>query len=382
MTEAPSLIAVSQTDEPQLSIEPLVPDYGERSTASIFPALTWQTPTELIPDAVVGADRVVVFVIDSLGWLQLKERPELAPTLSAMAGGEALTSAPSTTATALTTISTGAPPGEHGIVGYRFPVVGGVMNALRWSTARGDHRSIVLPGDVQTMPPFAGGSWHVVGDKTFIGSGFTEAYLGQDVPYVGTWHPSSLVAGVRDLLDQGVNRVYTYYDGLDHVAHVHVFTGTYFDLELAFCDWLVTRLIDALPSGTALVITADHGQVEAPQIVPVSPECVALTTMRSGEARFRWLHTKAGATEELAAAASEAHGDQAWIRTREQVIDEGWFGANVSPEAQSRLGDVALVAHAPMGFDDPGEPHTDRLVGRHGSLTAAEMLVPVLHAVV
>ena len=69
------------------------------------------------------------------------------------------------------------------------------------------------------------------------------------------------------------------------------------------------------------------------------------------------------------------------MRTQEQVIDEGWFGPTVSHDARSRLGDVALVAHELIGFDDPGEPHADRLVGRHGSLTEAEMLVPVLHHV-
>ncbi len=324
------------------------------------------------------AKQVVVLVIDSLGWIQLQDRPDVAPTLHAMAGGAATTSAPSTTATALTTISTGVPPGEHGIVGYRFPAGGAVMNALRWRSSNGDYRDVVPPRETQPMPTLGGGDWDIVSDRQFIGSGFTEAYLGE-APYLGIWHPSSLVAGTQELFAAGKDRVYTYYDGLDHTAHVHGFEGTYFDHELAFCDWLVASMIDALPAGAALVVTADHGQIQAPEIIPVARECVTMTTLRSGEARFRWLHAKPGATNELAAAALEAHGDVAWVRTREQVIDEGWFGPTVSDAAVSRLGDVALVAHAPIGFDDPGEPHLDRLVGRHGSLTEAEMLVPILY---
>ncbi len=359
----------------------VTPNYGDGGNASIVPALTWGVPSALLPDEVVSAPRCVVLVLDSLGWVQLQERPERAPTLLAMAGSSATTSAPSTTATALTTISTGVPPGEHGVVGYRFPAGGAVMNALRWTTPSGDHRRTVSPRTVQTMPPLGGGGqWHVVSDRQFVGSAFTEAYLG-DAPYTGVWHPSSLVAATRERLDAGATHVYTYYDGLDHVAHVHGFEGSYFDLELEFCDWLVSQMISALPAGTALVVTADHGQIHAPEIVPVHNDVVRLATLRSGEARFRWLHAKPGATEELAAAAAEHHGDIAWVRTKQQVIEEGWFGPQVSSDAESRLGDVALVARAPVGFDDPGEPHLDRLIGRHGSLTEAEMLVPVLHHV-
>lgn len=357
------------------------PDFSGSSTISIMPALTWGVPSPTIPDDVAGAERIVLLVLDSLGWMQLEERRAIAPVLSALNGGPATTVAPSTTAAALTSISTGVPPGEHGIVGYRFPAGGSVMNALRWTTPAGDHRGIVSPSDLQTVPTLGGGDWVVVSDRQFIGSGFSEAYLGS-APYHGTMHPSSLVAETRALIDGGQDRIYVYYDGLDHVAHIHGFSGSHFDLELAFCDWLVGAMIAGLPSGTALVVTADHGQIDAPQIVPVAGACLDLTAIRSGEPRFRWLHAKAGASSELAAAAEELHGAQAWVRTKEQVIDEGWFGPTMAPEAASRLGDVALVAHAPVGFDDPGEPHADKLIGRHGSLTPAEMLVPVLHTII
>lgn len=364
---------------PEVETPKLVaPDFSGRSTISVMPALTWGVASETIPDEIAGADRVVVLVLDSLGWVQMQERLELIPNLVSMGGGPATTTAPSTTAAALTSISTGVAPGEHGIVGYRFPAGGAVMNALRWSTPSGDHRSVVSPDSIQVVPTLCGGAWDVVGDKQFIGSGFTSAYLG-DGPYHGIWHPSSLVAETQRLFSEGRNRVYAYYDGLDHVAHVHGFAGPHFNLELRFCDWLVGAMIEAVPAGTAVVVTADHGQIDAPEMVPVSADCLHMVSNRSGEPRFRWLHAKPGATDELAAAAQEAHGDQAWIRTKQQVIDDGWFGPTVTPEAASRLGDVALVSHAPVGFDDPGEPHASRLVGRHGSLTEAEMLVPILH---
>ena len=46
----------------------------------------------------------------------------------------------------------------------------------------------------------------------------------------------------------------------------------------------------------------------------------------------------------------------------------------------SRLGDVALVAREPVAFEDPADTGPFELIGRHGSLTEAEMRVPLLVA--
>ena len=63
---------------------------------------------------------------------------------------------------------------------------------------------------------------------------------------------------------------------------------------------------------------------------------------------------------------------------KHQLCDEGWFGPHVSAAALGRLGDVALVARAAVSFDDPADSGPFPLEGRHGSVTAAEMLVPLV----
>ena len=160
----------------------MVPPDWNRATTTLVPALTWGTECALLPDDVIGASAVVLVVLDSLGWHMLEQRPDIAPILTSLSGGAATTVAPSTTAAALTSISTGLPPGEHGIVGYRFPVGGAVMNALRWTTIAGDHRGVVSPSGAQTAPAMAGGPWTIVSGRQFVQSGFTEAHLGE-VPY-------------------------------------------------------------------------------------------------------------------------------------------------------------------------------------------------------
>lgn len=359
---------------------PTLPDWG-RTNADVLPALTWGQSNEVVPDSVVDAPATVVVVIDSLGWEQLRERPEIAPTLASLAGGAATTVAPSTTAAALTSISTGVAPGEHGIVGYRFPAGGSVLNALRWTAGGADQREVVGPTDAQPVAPLAGGTWAVVSNAQFATSGFTEAHL-RGAEYVGWHHPATIITEVRRLLAAGERRVYAYYDGLDHIGHINGVSSDHFDDELRFCDWLVSGVIDAAPSGTAVVVTADHGQLDAPGLVPLTTDAEELVAGYSGEARFRWLHAKPGAATELFEIAAAAHGGHAWVVTKDQAVDDRWFGPVVTDAARHRLGDVALVAHADVGFIDPDERHVDRLVGRHGSLTSAEMLVPILHVIV
>jgi len=66
------------------------------------------------------------------------------------------------------------------------------------------------------------------------------------------------------------------------------------------------------------------------------------------------------------------------VRSRREVIEAGWLGSTVTDAALGRLGDVALVAQGTSAFVDPADGGPIRLLGRHGSLTAAEMLVPAL----
>jgi hypothetical protein len=172
--------------------------------------------------------------------------------------------------------------------------------------------------------------------------------------------------------------VYAYYDGVDKVAHEYGLHDHY-DAELAFTDRLVADIASVLPKGAVLVITSDHGQVHVGDaIVPIADEVMQACELLSGEGRFRWLHARSGAVDELAAAAREAHGDRAWVRTRDEVFAEEWFGPKVSDAAAARMGDVVIAAIDPVAFEDPADTGPYRLVARHGSLTGAEMRVPLL----
>ena len=359
---------------------PLVPDYAGACLSGIVPALLGpgRTLPAWMPEPVHHARQVVLLVLDGLGWEQLRRRPALTPTLHALVGGPAHSVAPTTTATALSSITTGLPPGEHGVIGYRFDVHGEVLNVLRWATAQGDARRTIPPERLQPVPPFLGLRPPIVTKAEFTDSGFTLAHLSGARQY-GWRTPATLVANVARLLRAGEPFVYAYYDGVDKVAHEYGLDDVY-DAEVRFADRLVADLLEVLPPGATVLVTADHGQVDVGERVLLPhPDVLAAVRLQSGEGRFRWLHARAGATRALADAATHAHADVAWVVTREQVLDEGWFGP-LRPGVEQRLGDVALVPHAPVAFEEPADTGPYHLVARHGSLTPDEVLVPLLAA--
>jgi hypothetical protein len=360
---------------------PVIPTYSGPNVRGLLPALLAPRAgarPAWIPRCAVDAEQVVLLVVDGLGWEQLQDRTHLAPTLAAMEGGPITTVAPSTTATALTSITTGLTPGEHGLIGYRIDVGGDVLNVLRWWADRqGEGRRLYDPIRMQPFAPFLGHEVPVVSKADLETSAFTLAHLRGSRPE-GWRVASSLPVMIGELLRAGEPLVYAYYDGVDKVAHEHGF-GPYYDAEIAAVDRLVGDVIAALPDGAVLLITADHGQVHVGRnTFSPSRDVLGLTHHTSGEGRFRWLHAKPGLADDLLKAATDAHADVAWIVSRDQTIDEHWFGPVISPPIQSRLGDVALVAFAPISFDDPSDTGPYPLVCRHGSLTAAEMYVPLI----
>ena len=98
----------------------------------------------------------------------------------------------------------------------------------------------------------------------------------------------------------------------------------------------------------------------------------------SGEGRFRWLHARPGMQERLAETARQLYSDLAWVRTRDQAVEDGWFGGKLSDDVAARLGDVVLAPFEPTAFLDPADVGEVSLRSRHGSLTTAEMWVPLL----
>jgi predicted AlkP superfamily pyrophosphatase or phosphodiesterase len=358
---------------------PALPDYQGACVSNVVPVLMDRRdpPPSWLPAAAVDAAQVVLLVLDGLGWDQLDARRHLAPTLAGMEGGPISTVVPSTTATALTSIATGLTPGEHGVIGYRINVHGDVLNVLRWQTGRGDARRAIPPEQFQPVVPFCGHRPPIVTKAEFVSSGFSGAHL-SEVRFNGYRVPSTMVTEVGRLMRANEPFVYAYYDGVDKVAHEYGLKDHY-DAEVTSVDRLIGDLLSVLPPGAALVVTSDHGQVHVGDAVrPLDKEVMRHVALLSGEGRFRWLHARPGRLADLLEASRGCHGDEAWVASRDEAALQGWFGHHLSAAAASRLGDVLIAARDDVAFEDPADTGPYHLVARHGSMTEAEMRVPLL----
>jgi hypothetical protein len=337
-----------------------------------------------VPEPARGADQIVLLVLDGLGFEQFDANREALTTLARGSGRAITTVAPSTTAVALTSLTTGLAPARHGLVSYRMTTGGAVLQALRWQLDGTDARELVPPSSIQANPSFpsvrevtGGRRPPVVTLAAFAGTGFTAAHLA-DTDLRGWTQSDDLIATVVGAIAQGAPFVYAYYDGIDKTAH-RCGRGEPYRAELGAADQLVARLVAALPERVSVVVTADHGQVEVGEnTTTITPDLLPGVAGQSGEGRFRWLHVAEGATDAVAEAATELFGAQAWVVSRERVIEENWLGGRPSPEVADRLGQVAIVAFEPVAFVDPADAAERTLVARHGSLTSAEMLVPLI----
>ncbi len=252
-----------------------------------------------------------------------------------------------------------------------------MVNLLQWAAAGQDRRRSQPPRDIQRYPAFMGEAVPVVMPNELGRTAFTEGHL-RGSRAVGYRSTSSLPIVVRDEIQAGERFVYAYYGGVDKIAHERGF-GDFYDAELRTADRLVADLLDLLPAGVVLLVTADHGQVQVgDNIITPSAELLSLVTLQSGEGRFRWLHARRGARDDLYEAASAEFGDTAWVMRRDEIIAEGWFGASVPLPIANRLGDIAIVAREPVSYHDPLDGGPFELICRHGSMTSAEIFVPLV----
>ncbi len=367
--------------------QPVVPAYGRSTLADLLPSvsavlgLPGRDNLLELPDA----ERFVVLLVDGLGWHLLDGRDPLAPFLCGLrAQARPITSGvPSTTATSVTSLGTGLTPGQHGVAGYTFRFSGGLLNALLWQDG--------LDGlDVQPQLTLferltkAGVYCCTVTPARFRGSGLTTCALrGADFlgfpDEAGVARRVELAVQASEVAERSL--VYLYDRNLDHAGHRMGVGSAEWATELVRIDRLAAALRNALPDDVRLIITGDHGMVDVPGNRRVTIEnhrdLMADVRLIGGEGRLRQLYVAPGTDTAVAARWTERLGDDAWVLTRDQAIDAGWFGT-MQARLADRFGDVLAAMAGDGALMTKTQPNEYSLVGMHGSLTEAELTVPLL----
>ncbi|WP_174553570.1 alkaline phosphatase family protein [Nocardia arizonensis] len=371
------------------------PRYGTGSLSDVIPSVLacLGVPGEVDRLGLgLTARRVCVLLVDGLGAEALTAGAQAAPFLTGLAPRTITAGFPSTTATSLSSLGVGVPPGQHGIVGYLIQVPGQdrLVNTLRWRL-HGEGPSVDLLRELvperfqSTATAFEraaadGIAVSQVAPSYQAGSGLTRAVL-RGCEFRPSLSVGDLVDGVVTALRAG-NRslVYAYHGDLDTTGHVRGPSSDAWMLELEHVDRLAATIAAHLPPDAALLVTADHGMVELTEAVDYDH----LDTLREGvthlggEPRARHVYTADGAHTDVAAAWRAVLGADFEVASRTEAIARGWFGPVVTPEIAHRIGDLVVAAGGSRGVVRTGiEPLQSAMVGHHGSLTTAELDVPL-----
>jgi hypothetical protein len=333
-----------------------------------------------------AARRAVVVLIDGLGYDLLRQRSGHAPFLRGLLPAAYRLSAgfPSTTATSMGTFGTGLPPGSHGLVGYEVLMPGQdrLLNELSWDN--GPDPRVWQPAQTVFERAVAGGvAVTRIGPGFFDGSGLTNAALRG-----GTFSAArSLDARVDSALEalRGSKRalVYLYWGELDKVGHVHGCQSWEWGDELELIDRCLARLATGVPPDTSVYFTADHGMVDAPHALRIDlahdAELARDVRHVGGEPRSLQLYCEPGAADDVLATWRERVGTRAWVLSRDEAVGHGLFGA-VSEQVLPRIGEVIVAMRDNFAIVDSrtARPALLALLGLHGSLTPAEMSIPLL----
>ncbi len=362
----------------------VAPDYPGQSLAQLLPSILARLSGNNAAIEIPAADTYVVLLVDGLGQLQLQQYAEHATHLTSLPASTLTCGVPSTTATSLTSLGCGLPPGQHGIVGYSFrnPLSGELLNALTWDGGPSDPMTLKLASTIFEQLPQHSCSAGSVTLAKFAGTALTKfAFSGAELAPVVKETDAARFAELVASSARRHDLVYAYHRLLDHDGHGHgVGSWKWLD-RLAEVDDLVSQLQASLPDGVCLLVTGDHGMVNVPQHHRITAEEQPQLTgyeLLAGEGRFRQVYTRDSA--ELAARWAAFLGERALVLRREEAIEAGWFGPVIAPPALQRIGDVLVAMRDDWAIMTSQSPNEFSLVGMHGSLSRAEMLVPLVIA--
>ena len=362
-----------------------------------------------------GIDNVILLLCDGLGYNEWKRQDAkgFMGALSKKGSVRPITTVfPSTTAAALTTISTGLTPQEHGLPEWYVYMqeLGEIIVTLPF-TRVGDRGRDTLEGEFNPKALFDGRTIfqklkeHGVSCTSLTNR--TLAYTAYStisrkgsgvVPYSAA---SDLTVSLRRLVEKskGQNFFYAYWSFVDTIEHIYGPNTDEAEVEAsvishAFQEGFLSKLDKDAARRTLILVTADHGQV---QIDPKQTLYMnrfgkltrALSRSPSGEAippwgsaRDAYLKVEEDKLEGTRQYLEKKLEGIASVMTTEDAIDQGLFGINrPTRKFRRRIGDLMILPHGTKTVwfrYKKGDPLNIR--GHHGGLSRDEMTIPLAAA--
>lgn len=358
-------------------------------------------------------EAVVLFLVDGFGW-RFYERFQDEPFLKRIARHgqiEKLTSQfPSTTAAHLTTIHTGLPVGSSGVYEWYYyePQLDQVIAPLLYSFSGTKERDTLKSSGIQPASLYPRGVLYpelkqmgvdpyVFGMLEYTPSTYSNVVMaGAELNSFRTI--SEALTNLGLLLREQTKPVYVhlYYDKFDSLCHKYGPAAAQAEAEIETLLLILEHYFERIiPAGKRILflMTADHGVCEVDPKTTVflntDPHFAGmerfLRTNRSGQ-----LIVPAGSARDMFLYINEDFLDEAqsFLRSRlegkadivrvDSLIEDGYFGPEISPRFRERVGDLVIL---PYRYESvwwyEKERFEMRFRGHHGGLTSQEMEIPL-----
>lgn len=354
-------------------------------------------------------DAVVLCLVDGFGW-RFFERFQDAPFLQRIAKHgrieKLISQFPSTTAAHVTTIHTGWTVGQSGVFEWVYyePQLDVMITPLLFSyagaryrnelTATGIHPPLLYPrGLFYPELKKRGVNPYVFGMREYTPSTYSDVVTaGAEQFSFRTLSEALMNLGILLEAESRPLYVHLYFDRIDTLAHEYGPAAPQTEAEIETFLLLMEHYFERVFKNRKRILflmTADHGQVEVdPQTTIYLNQEASLNGIErflqtnrkgqllvpAGSPRDMFLYIKEGMLEEAQSfLASRLEGRADVVKT-EFLIEQGYFGSDVSPRFRERAGNLVIL---PYRYESVWwyikEKFEQRFYGHHGGLTPQEM---------
>lgn len=368
-----------------------------------------------IPNRIMDAfasgkyDAVVLFLVDGFGW-RFYERFQDAAFIKRIARHgsiEKLTSQfPSTTAAHLTTIHTGLPVGQSGVHEWYYyePHLDRVIAPLLFSHAGTKVRDTLKRTKIEPSLLYPQGVFYpqlrrtgitpyVFGSREYTPSTYSNAVM-DGAELRGFKTLSESLVNLGELIEKQASPIFVhlYFDKIDSLCHEYGPTSPQVDAEIETFLLMMDHYFERIFKGNKRILflmTADHGMCEVDPKTTIYLNTHAdfkgfekfIKTNRKGKlivpagsARDLFLYIRDEGLDEAQSFLAKRLEGRAEVVKTEALIEDGYFGAEVSSRFRERVGNLVVLSHwneTVWWYEK--ERFEMQFLGHHGGLTPQEM---------
>lgn len=360
-------------------------------------------------------DQVIVLFADALGWRfveRFQDYPLLRRFFDQGSASKVTSQFPSTTSAHVTTLYSGQPVGQHGVLEWFYyePSLDAMISPLLFSFAGDKDRDTLLAagGDpAHILPPAHfyqelaahGVNVTLIQPKELVGTIYTNRASGGAEVAAYVTLPEALVnlsAAVEQRRTPACHVLY--FPSIDSICHLYgpnaAQTEAEIDAFLTLTEHWLARQTRGQLDNTLLMLFADHGQMETdpataiyvnqiPEFNKLAPllrtNAAGRYLIPGGSPRDYFLYVKAAHIAEAQALLSHALTGRAEVVRVADLAAAGFFGPTPSPTFTARAGELVILPYAGESvFWYEKDRFVQRYYGHHGGLTRAEMEIPLL----